>query len=62
MKISRIEKLKKVQKAKPTNNSFSNAGFSEKDWKEFKKKFWKEKYKQKNSSSGTFAIKGKYNF
>ncbi len=55
IKDSRIEESKKAQKPKLTNNSSGNTETSEKAWKESKKRFWKEKRKQKNFSSNTPA-------
>lgn len=43
MKNSKIEKLKKVKKAKLTNNSFNNTGFSEKDSKRIQKEILERK-------------------
>ncbi len=62
IKDLRIKEPKpKVQDLKRTNNSSDNVEISEKTRKKSKKRFQKEKCKQKNSSFGTFATKGNTN-
>ena len=59
MKDLKIEEPQpKAQDLKPTNYLSGNTKISEKAWKEFKKRFWKEKRKQRNFSSGIPATGG----
>ncbi len=58
MKNSRIKEPKKTQEPKPIKNFFGNVETPKKAWKKSKKKFQKEKRKQKNFSSVIFTIKG----
>lgn len=58
IKNSKIKKLKKAEKPKPAIDSSSNIKTSKKTWKQSKKKFWKEKCKQKNPTSGIPVIRG----